>query len=73
MYADKNGIPLTGVTVDVCLNRETPGETIFEWGVSLEGNLTPEQRKRLREQVDSCPVSRTLLKEITFKEMAAFD
>jgi hypothetical protein len=27
MYADKNGIPLSGVRVDVCLNRETPGET----------------------------------------------
>jgi uncharacterized OsmC-like protein len=69
MHADKEGIPLSGVVVDVCLNRDTPGETIFEWAVSLEGNLTPEQRQQLREQVDHCPVSQTLLKEISFREM----
>ena len=72
MHADKNGIPLSGVAVDVRLNREASGETILEWAVSREGNLTPEQRNLLREQVDSCPVSQTLLKKISFREMSAF-
>ena len=71
MYADKNEIPLSGVAVDVRLNRESPGATTFEWAVTLEGNLTPEQRNRLLEQVDCCPVSQTLLKEISFREMSA--
>jgi putative redox protein len=30
--------------------------------LTLQGDLTPEQRERLREIADRCPVSRTLEK-----------
>jgi putative redox protein len=69
MYADKNGIPLSGVTVMVQLNRRMPDQTIVEYAVKLKGSLTPRQRQELHQQVVTCPVSRTLLKRISFREL----
>lgn len=71
MHADKNGYPLSEVTVDVRLNRDSPGETVFEYSVDLRGDLTAQQRRELQQQADGCPVSQTLLKRISFREVPA--
>lgn len=69
MYADKIDIPLTEVVADVQLNRQAPNETIFEYAVDLKGTLTEQQRRELQQQINTCPVSQTLLKTISFREM----
>ena len=73
MYANKRGIPLSGVTAEVRLNRQTPNETIFEYAVQLQGNLTEDQRRDIHQQIVACPVSQTLLKGISFREMERED
>lgn len=73
MYADKRGIPLSGVTAEVRLNRQTPNETIFEYAVQLQGTLTDDQRRDVHQQVVACPVSQTLLKSISFREIERED
>lgn len=66
MYATQKDIPLTHQSVLLTHRRET-GEDglkvdVFERILTLEGDLSPEQRERLCEIADRCPVSRTLEK-----------
>ena len=70
MYADKNGIPLREVVANVRLNRQSPAETVFEYSVDLRGELTADQRHELRQQLVNCPVSQTLLKRISFRDVS---
>lgn len=66
MYATQKGLPLTHQSVTLTHRKETSEDgvkvDVFERVLSLEGDLTPEQRERLREIADRCPVSRTLEK-----------
>jgi len=75
MYADRKEWPLTGVTVKLrhfkihaedCADCETKKEMIdrIERIIQLEGPLTEEQRSRLLEIANRCPVHRTLQSEI---------
>ncbi|MCK0094185.1 bifunctional alpha/beta hydrolase/OsmC family protein [Yoonia sp. F2084L] len=68
MYARRKGWPLTGVSVDITHAKEhaadaaDPGAKVdhFDRLIRLEGDLSPEQRDRLLEIADKCPVHRTL-------------
>ncbi|MHA7128951.1 bifunctional alpha/beta hydrolase/OsmC family protein [Algoriphagus namhaensis] len=75
MYAERKKWPLK--EVDVFLNfeaihkrdSENPEDSNSKVGqftrlIRLEGNLDPEQRQRLMEIADRCPVHRTLQEEI---------
>jgi putative redox protein len=75
MYADKKGWPLAGVAVELahqkvhaedCADCETKEGLLdrIERVVSVRGELDPEQRARLLEIADRCPVHRTLSGEI---------
>lgn len=73
LYAKREGIPLEGVTVklrhernhaDDCAHAADPGahpriEAIFR-EIALAGPLSDEQRARLMEIAEKCPVHRTL-------------
>jgi putative redox protein len=71
MYARRKGWPLEHVAVDVTHDRvhaqdagsaaggEAPLDT-FSRRITLDGDLTGEQRARLLEIADRCPVHRTL-------------
>ncbi|WP_299739304.1 bifunctional alpha/beta hydrolase/OsmC family protein [uncultured Roseobacter sp.] len=74
MYARRKGWPLDHVSVDVNHNKvhaqdaETAvGEKIDTWRrrISLAGKLTQDQRARLLEIADKCPVHRTLERSST--------
>jgi putative redox protein len=66
MLADKYKIPLREAKVSVMLNRDDPEQTIFEYAVELQGDLTAQQGRELMELAASCPVSRTISKKISF-------
>jgi putative redox protein len=75
MYADRKDWPLEAVEVRLdhgkihaedCAGCETRTGKVDRIGreLGLSGPLTEEQRQRLREIADQCPVHRTLTSEI---------
>jgi uncharacterized OsmC-like protein len=81
MYARRKGWPLAGVTIrlrhsriyavdcEECETREGMLDRI-ERDIQFEGTLTGEQRSRLLEIADKCPVHRTLVSEINIRTRA---
>ena len=78
LYARRKGWPLAGVTVQLrhskihaadCLECETKEGRIdrIERNIQLSGALTEEQRLRLLEIANKCPVHRTLTGEINIQ------
>ena len=75
LYANRKGLPLEGVRVRLryskvhaadcaaCLTKEGKIDHV-EREIELTGALTEEQRARLLEIADRCPVHRTLTSEI---------
>ena len=82
-YADFKGIPLERVSVELehnkiyatdCEECETKEGKVdrIDRSITLEGNLDPQQRQKLLEIADKCPVHRTLHSEVLIKtELAA--
>lgn len=82
MYADRKNWDLEGVEVKLSQDRihakdcdgceSTEGYVhVIEKEVKLSGNLDTEQRARLMEIADRCPVNKTLINEIKIKTLAA--
>jgi putative redox protein len=82
MYADRKPLPLERVTVTLnhskihaedCAECETRAGMLdqFDRVISMEGPLDDEQRRRLMEIADKCPVHRTLTSEIQIVTRAA--
>ena len=75
LYADRKSLPLERITVTLkhskihaedCAECETRVDMLdqIDRVISIEGALDAEQRKRLMEIADKCPVHRTLTSEI---------
>jgi uncharacterized OsmC-like protein/pimeloyl-ACP methyl ester carboxylesterase len=75
MYADRKSLPLERVTVTLkhsriyaedCAECETKAGMLdrIDRVIAIEGALDTEQRKKLMEIADKCPVHRTLTSEI---------
>lgn len=60
MYADRHGWKLDRVSVAMRHVQEAGPVDRFERHITLEGTLDAEQRARLLEIAEKCPVSRTL-------------
>ena len=82
MYAERKSLPLDRVTVTLshskihaedCAQCETRVGMLdqFDRVISMEGALDAEQRKKLMEIADKCPVHRTLTSEIHIVTKAA--
>jgi putative redox protein len=82
MYAELKKIPLRHVSVHLahdkihavdCENCETKEGKIdrIDREVTLEGDLSAEQRAKLMEIADKCPVHRTLHSEIEVRTREA--
>jgi putative redox protein len=67
MYAARKGWPLGGVAVELQLNPDGAppgGGSEIRRRITLAGDLTAEQRERLLQVANACPVARTLGGEI---------
>ena len=82
LYADRKSLPLERVTVTLkhskihaedCAECETKAGMLdqIDRVISMEGALDPEQRSKLMEIADKCPVHRTLTSEIRILTRAA--
>ena len=82
LYADRKSLPLERVTVTLkhskihaqdCAECETKAGMLdqIDRVIAMEGALDAEQRKRLMEIADKCPVHRTLTSEIHIVTHAA--
>jgi putative redox protein len=62
LYAEKHGIPLTGVTVEVKhdSSQEREGKYHLHVELTLEGMLSNEQRALLHRIADRCPVHKLM-------------
>jgi len=78
MYAQSEGLPLRGVTTrlqhsnvhaDDCAECETEEGKIdwIELNIELDGPLDDEQRSKLLEIAEKCPVHQTLLSETVIR------
>lgn len=63
MYAQRKQWPVAEIEVTVSLKR-VEMKTVFTKTIRLNGDITGEQRKRMLEIAELCPVSRTLLNEV---------
>jgi putative redox protein len=84
MYAERKQLPLENVAVSLrhgrihakdCQDCETKAGRIdqLERTIRLTGELDPEQRQRLGEIADKCPVHRTLHAEVLVRTTLADD
>jgi putative redox protein len=82
LYADRKSLPLERVTVTLkhsrihaedCAECETKAAMLdqIDRTIAMEGALDAEQRKKLMEIADKCPVHRTLTSEIHIVTRAA--
>ena len=82
MYADRKGWPLAGVSVALTQSRMHAQDCadcesldgmvhVIECELTVYGELTEEQRGRLVEIADKCPVHRTLSGEIKIRTSLA--
>ncbi|PID50076.1 MAG: osmotically inducible protein OsmC [Proteobacteria bacterium] len=60
MYADRKKWPLEDTIVHLRHSRDSNKQSVFERDITLVGDLTQEQRQRLLEIADRCPVHKTL-------------
>ena len=78
LYAERKALPLERVTVRLnhsrihaadCADCETKEGMLdrIERAITLRGALDAEQRRRLLEIADKCPVHRTLTSEIDIR------
>jgi uncharacterized OsmC-like protein/esterase/lipase len=82
MYADRKSLPVERITVTLkhnkihaedCAECETKEGLIdqIDRVIAIEGALDADQRKRLMEIADKCPVHRTLTSEVRISTRAA--
>ena len=67
MYANRKEWPLTSCNVVVKIEKEAADGAIFKRDISFTGDLTDEQRTRLFEIANKCPIHKLLETKIEVK------
>lgn len=70
MYAQRKGWPLTDVHVTLAMQTGDEGSTI-DRQIVLRGELSEEQRERLLQIANACPVHKILTHSITIRSALA--
>jgi putative redox protein len=66
MYANRKNIPLENARVEVKMERQTD-RTLFQRHIYLEGPLSDEEKQKLLDIANACPIHRTLTSPITIE------
>lgn len=66
MYADRKGIPLTHTKIElsICPEDEMDKSTTITRKIEFTGDLTDQQRERLLQIADKCPIHKILTNPI---------
>lgn len=66
MYADRKAIPLASIKIDlaICKEEEMSKETTISMKIELYGPISTEQRERLFQIADKCPIHKLLTNPI---------
>jgi putative redox protein len=67
MYAARKSWPLTGVEVELQFNpagKPADGSTLMTRRITLQGELSGEQRERLLQIANACPMHKVLTGEV---------
>ncbi|MBC8725838.1 OsmC family protein [Paraburkholderia sp. 31.1] len=70
MYAQRKGWPLAGVRVKLSMETGDAGSTI-DRQIMLDGELSGEQRERLLQIANACPVHKILTHTISIRSALA--
>jgi putative redox protein len=74
MYADRKGWQLTDVKVNLNIERNKEKQTTaMTREIQLIGNLSEEERKRLLQIANACPVHKTLTNPIEITTTVVLD
>lgn len=62
MYADRKQIPLENIKIElaICPEVEMDKTTVISKKIHLSGNISDEQRERLLQIADKCPIHKLL-------------
>ncbi len=69
MYATNYGVELEKASTKVSLDRNSSTEAVFNYSIELSGQLDDEQRRKLLEIAETCPVRHTLTKKLLFRDL----
>lgn len=71
MYADRKGWPLESVRLDLEHSRPNGrgNPELIEISLSFNGDLSDEQRARLKEIANACPVQKTVTGELAIESV----
>ncbi len=70
MFAAKHDMPLAGAICKVHIDRSLPDQIVLRYMLDLDGPLTEDQARQLREAAEACPVGRTLTGPVAIRSMA---
>ena len=71
MYAGRKTWGLEGVEVILGYANEAPGKTTISREIKLKGNLDAEQKERLLQIADACPIHKIMSGEIKVESTLA--
>lgn len=68
MYADRKGYTVENIEVDVDIERDaTLNITAINRNITIAGSITPDERARLLDIANKCPVHKILVGQVTIK------
>lgn len=67
MYANRKKMKLTSANVQVKIDSESAEASIISRKIQLEGDLSAEERTRLLEIADKCPIHKLLASKISIQ------
>ena len=66
MFAFNRNIPVQSISVEVEIDRSIPNKTVFQKKISIEGDISEDDRKLLMAVAKTCAVQKTLSRQLEF-------